>query len=82
MVPTAAPSTPTRHGTGGWVTAILTVLGMLGALWLCAASGLLAPLWAVVGLLVLWLLLVIVAVRLQRRHSTWLLLVSVAAVVV
>ena len=82
MVHTAGPPTPTRHGTGWWVTAILTVLGMLGALVLYVSSGLLAPLWSIVGLLVLWLVLSIVAVRLHRRHSAWSLLVPVAAVVV
>ena len=75
MAPTAGPSTTIRHGTGWWVTAILTVLGML---LLYVASGLLAPLWAVGGLLVLG----IVAVRLHRRHSAWSLLVPVTAVVV
>ena len=70
MVPTAGPSTTVRHGTGWWVTAILTVLGMLGALVLYVASGLLAPLWAVGGLLVLWLVLGIIVVRRHRRHGT------------
>ena len=82
MVHAAGPSTTARHGAGWWVTAILTVLGMLGALLLYVASGLLAPLWAMGGLLVLWLVLSIVAVRLHPRHSAWALLVPVAAVVV
>ena len=70
MVPTAGPSTTVRHGTGWWVTAILTVLGMLGPLALSVASGLLAPLWAVDGLLVPWLVLGVIVVRLHRRHAS------------
>ena len=68
-MPTAGLSTTIRHGTGWWVTAILTVLGMLGALLLYVASGLLAPLWAAGGLLVLWLVLGVIVVRLHRRHG-------------
>ena len=53
---------------------------MLVALWLYSASGLLAPLWAVVALLVLWAALVVVAVRVHRRRGAWSLLVPVVAV--
>ena len=70
MVPTAEPSTTVRHGTGWWVTAILTVLGMLGPLVPSVASGLLAPLWAVGVMFVPWLVLGVIVVRLHRRHAS------------
>ena len=64
-----------HHGVAWWVTAVLTAAGMLVALWLYSASGLLAPLWAVVALLALWAVLVVVAVRVHRRRGAWSLLV-------
>lgn len=46
------------------------------------ASGLMAPLWAVVLLFVVWALLAWVGVRLVRRRSCLVLLVPVAAALV
>lgn len=60
----------------------LTAVSHLVALWLYASSGLLAPLWAVVALLVVWVLLAVVAVLVHRRHGAWSLLVPVAAVAI
>ncbi|MGQ1838264.1 hypothetical protein ACT4S2_07370 [Kocuria turfanensis] len=45
------------------------------------ASGLMAPLWAVVLLLVWWVVLTVVGVRLVQRRSYLVLLVPVVAVV-
>jgi hypothetical protein len=47
-----------------------------------AASGLLAPLWAVIALLVVWLLLAIAAWRLLRTAPRWVPAVPVAAAIV
>lgn len=69
-----------RHGPLWWTGAAVTTAGMLVALWLYSASGLLAPLWAVVLLLVVWLALAVLAVRVHRRRGAWSLLVPVAAV--
>ncbi|MEJ5867391.1 hypothetical protein WDV85_06480 [Pseudokineococcus sp. 5B2Z-1] len=64
------------------LTGALTAVLHLVALWLYASSGLLAPLWAVVALLVLWGVLAVVAVLVHRHHGAWSLLVPVAAVAV
>jgi hypothetical protein len=47
-----------------------------------AASGLVAPLWAVVGLLGVWLVLLAAGVRWRRYRPLWMLLVPVVDVVV
>jgi hypothetical protein len=46
------------------------------------ASGLLAPLWAVIGLLAIWVVLLVVGLRLWRARPAWMLAVPVAAVVI
>jgi hypothetical protein len=45
-------------------------------------SGLVAPLWAIVGLLVVWCALAMALGRLARRRSFWVLAVPVVAAVV
>ena len=54
--------------------------GMACAFFLYAASGLVAPWWAVVLLLVLWLVLFVVACRWWTPHPRRVPLVAVAAV--
>ncbi len=71
---------PAPRGALWWVGAALTTVGMLVALWLYSASGLLAPLWAVVLLLVLWAGLAVLAVVVHRRRGWVSLLVPVLAV--
>ena len=56
--------------------------GMACAFFLYAASGLVAPWWAVVLLLVLWLVLFVVACRWWAPHPRRVPLVAVAAVLV
>ena len=63
-------------------TAVLTAVLHLLALWPYAVSGLLAPGWAVVALLVVWTLLGAVAVVLHRRWGAVSALVPLVAVVV
>ena len=55
--------------------------GMAFAFFLYAASGLLAPWWAVVLLLVVWLVLFVVACRWWTPHPRRVPLVAVVAVV-
>ncbi|WP_140404052.1 MULTISPECIES: hypothetical protein [unclassified Nocardioides] len=55
--------------------------GMACAFFLYAASGLLAPWWAVVGLLVVWVLLLVVALAWWSLHPRWVPGLAVAAVV-
>ncbi len=54
--------------------------GMACAFFLYAASGLVAPWWAVVGLLVVWVLLFVVAAAWWSLHPRWVPGLAVAAV--
>jgi hypothetical protein len=56
--------------------------GHLAVLVWYLASGLLAPLWAVIGLLVIWAALLIVGLRLWRTRPVWMLAVPVVAVLI
>lgn len=47
-----------------------------------AASGLVAPVWAVAGLLVVWAVLLAVAIRLLRRRPARVPLVPLSAVLI
>jgi hypothetical protein len=55
--------------------------GMACALFLYAASGLLAPWWAVTVLLAVWAALFVVAVAWWTLHPRWVPGVAVAAIV-
>lgn len=81
MTQTGGPQV-SQAGRGAlwWAGAGVTTAGMLVALWLYSVSGLVAPPWAVVLLLIVWLVLAVVAVRVHRRRGAWSLLVPVAAV--
>lgn len=57
------------------------MVGMACAFFLYAASGLVAPWWAVVGLLVVWVLLFVVAAAWWSLHPRWVPGLAVAAVV-
>jgi hypothetical protein len=64
----------------GYVAAGLAMaaLAVIGFFYL--SSGLVAPLWAVVGLMIIWLTLVVVGIVWFRRHPLRVLLLPVAAV--
>jgi lysylphosphatidylglycerol synthetase-like protein (DUF2156 family) len=63
-----------------WAAGWLGLAALLGTLVLYAASGLLAPGWAVALLLLVWLALLAVAVLLmRRRRPLYVLLTPVAA---
>lgn len=65
-----------------WLPHILGWLGLAAHAFLFfwyIASGLLAPLWAVIALLVVWVALLVVAIRLLRTRPALALLVPVAA---
>lgn len=68
------PSTPRR------VAAWLGLAAHLATLPCYAASGLLAPAWAIAVLWLAWLALLALAVRAVRARSPWGLLVPAAAV--
>lgn len=58
------------------------MLGHVAVGFFYAASGLLAPLWAVIALLVIWTGLLVLAIVLLRRRPAWTLLVPAVAVLI
>lgn len=64
------------------VASWLGLLGHLAVLPYYLASGLVAPLWAIVLLLLAWLGLLALAVLAVRARSAWALLIPVAALAV
>ena len=73
-----------RRARGPNATSPWPFVGMAGmacAFFLYAASGLLAPAWAVVVLLVLWAALLFVATAWWSLHPTWVPWLAVFAVV-
>ena len=55
--------------------------GMAAAFFLYAASGLVAPFWAVAAMLVFWLVLLVLAFRWWTPHPKRLLVLPVVAIV-
>jgi hypothetical protein len=72
----------TMTGTGVRVAWWIGLVGHLLVLPWYAASGLVAPLWAVVGLLAVWLVLLAAGVRWRRYRPLWMLAVPVLDVAV
>ncbi|MBA2894126.1 hypothetical protein [Nonomuraea soli] len=62
------------------VAAWLGLLAHLGTLMFYLSSGLVAPLWAIIALLMLWATLLLLAVLAVRRRQAWGLLVPIVAV--
>ncbi|GEM_PF-955493 len=56
--------------------------GHLAMLVWYAASGLVAPPWAVIGLLVIWAALLLVGLRLRTTRPVWMLLIPVLDVAI
>jgi hypothetical protein len=73
----------TRAARAGGVRLFVWGFGLVGHLvmlvWF-AASGLVAPLWAVGGLLVVWAVLLLIGLRLRRRRPALMLLIPVVDV--
>ena len=67
-----------RNATSPWP--FVGMAGMACAFFLYAASGLLAPWWAVVLLLLVWVALLGLAAAWWTRHPTWVPVVAVFAV--
>lgn len=62
--------------------AVVAVLGLLVLAPFFLASGLVAPLWAVAGLVAVWVALLVLACVRLRRRPWWLVLLPVAAVLI
>lgn len=58
----------------------MAAMAVIGVFYL--SSGLVAPLWAVVGLILLWIALVVIGIRWFRRHPLRVLALPVIAVVI
>lgn len=71
----------TRRQPGFVLAVVLAAVAHLVAGYFYLASGLMAPVWAVVLLLVWWAVLTVVGVRLVQRRSYLVLLVPVVAAV-
>jgi hypothetical protein len=69
---TTKPTRPARLPQIAWGIGLAGHLVML--VWF-AASGLVAPVWAVAGLLVVWAGLLVIGLRLRRRRPGWMLLI-------
>ena len=75
----ARPHRRNRNATSPWP--FVGMGGMACAFFLYAASGLLAPWWAVVLLLVVWMALMVLATAWWTPHPTWVPWLAVFAVV-
>jgi hypothetical protein len=62
---------PGVRGAARWIGLVL----FIGISWLYLASGLLAPMWAVGVLWVLWLALLVALIKVWRSHP-WLVLAT------
>jgi uncharacterized membrane protein YhhN len=65
----ARPRRRNRNATSPWP--FVGMAGMACAFFLYAASGLLAPWWAVVLLLLVWVALLVLAAVWWTAHPTW-----------
>ncbi len=68
---------PERPAVSPWPFAAMAAMAAIGFLY--AASGMFAPWWAVVGLLALWLVLLVVALRWWTPRPRLVAAVPVAA---
>jgi hypothetical protein len=80
MTSSSADHTRARP-VGPLVLAVLAALAHLVVGFFYLASGLVAPLWAIIVLLVWWVLLAVWLVRLALRGSWWTPAVPVLAIV-
>ena len=71
-----------KHSTGALIAGWIGLIGFLGTFFWYVASGLMAPGWAVIGLLVIWLALLALAIYLLRARPVWVLAVPVAAIAI
>ena len=71
---------PQRHRASPWP--FVAMMGMAGCFFLYAASGLLAPWWGVVLLMLVWVALFLLATRWWTPHPQRTLLVPLIAVIV
>jgi hypothetical protein len=69
----------TRGGQIAWWVGLVAHLGAF--IWY-AASGLVAPAWAVAVLLVIWAVLLVVGLRLRKTRPFWMLLIPVLDAVI
>ena len=79
----AHPTTErTRPSLAARIAGWIGLLGHLATLMFYASSGLVAPLWAMALLMVVWVALLVLAIVLLRRRPAWTLLVPVGAMAI
>ena len=71
---------PQRHQASPWP--FVAMIGMAGCFFLYAASGLFAPWWGAVLLMLFWVVLFVVATRWWTPHPRRTMLLPLVAVVV
>ncbi|HEY5980896.1 MAG TPA: hypothetical protein VIT41_14835 [Microlunatus sp.] len=71
------PGQVLRYVVAGVAMAALAVIGVF-----YVSAGLVAPLWAVIGLMIIWVALVVVGILWFRRHPLRVLVLPVVAVAV
>lgn len=78
---TVVPERP-KHSFGALIAGWVGIACQLATLVWYLASGLMAPGWAVIGLLVIWLALFGTAIYLLRKRPAWVLVVPVISAVI
>ena len=79
---TTAGEAQARPSTISYVLGGLALAGLLAmSIWFFA-TGLMAPLWAVIGFIAVWVVLVVLGIVWIRRHPWRVLLLPVVAAVV
>ena len=66
----------------GYVLGGLALAGLLAMSILFFATGLLAPLWAIIGFIAVWVVLVVLGSLLIRRHPWRVVLLPVIAAII
>jgi ABC-type Fe3+-siderophore transport system permease subunit len=66
----------------GYVLGGLALAGLLAMSILFFATGLLAPLWAIIGFIAVWVVLVVLGILWIRRHPWRVILLPVIAAII
>jgi hypothetical protein len=79
---TTSEETQTRPSIIGYVLGGIALAGLLAMSILFFATGLMAPLWAIVGFIAIWAILVLLGCVWIRRHPWRVVLLPVIAAII
>jgi hypothetical protein len=79
---TTSEETQTRPSIIGYVLGGIALAGLLAMSILFFATGLMAPLWAIVGFIAIWAILVLLGCVWIRRHPWGVVLLPVIAAII